>query len=222
MAIYGIGSQGTAQRLIIRKHSSAGKFMEDSSVYPKPSFESPNGEDELRFRPGRIYLVGMPGSGKSSSGKLLARLLGYAFEDLDSAIEQTSGMSVNEIFTHKGEDYFRELETKCLELFHTRSTLVLATGGGAVMNNMDRMLQHGWVLWLDIPVHELIRRVSMGAERRPLFRNLSKDKLEMKLWELYRQRLSLYALAHRRVGDEQALLDWGQRILFLPSAESIR
>ena len=174
---------------------------------------------ELRCRPPRIYLVGMPGSGKSSSGRLLARTLGYAFEDLDSAIEQRTGISVNEIFTLHGEDVFRDLETQCLKDFHKRDALVLATGGGAVLYNMDHMLQHGWVLWLDIPVAELIRRVSMGTERRPLFRNLSKEKVEMKVWELYRQRQAQYALAHRRVVDEQSLLDWGQRILFLPRAD---
>ncbi|MFM7700391.1 MAG: shikimate kinase [Bacteroidota bacterium] len=174
---------------------------------------------ELRCRPPRIYLVGMPGSGKSSSGRLLARILGYAFEDLDTAIVQRSGMSVNEIFTLKGEAFFREMETQCLETFHSRDALVLATGGGAVLHNMDGMLQHARVLWLDIPVVELVRRVSMGAERRPMFRNLSKEEVEMKVWELYRQRQGLYALAHRRVVDEQALLDWGQRILFLPRAE---
>jgi GH24 family phage-related lysozyme (muramidase) len=52
-----------------------------------------------------------------------------------------------------------------------------------------------------------------------MFGNLSKEQVEMKVWELYRQRKALYALAHRRVVDEQALLDWGQRILFLPRAE---
>jgi len=163
--------------------------------------------------------VGMPGSGKSSSGRLLARILGYDFEDLDTAIVQRSGMSVNEIFTLKGEAFFREMETQCLEAFHGRDALVLATGGGAVLHNMDRMLQHAQVLWLDIPVVELVRRVSMGAERRPMFRNLSNEQVEMKVWELYSQRQALYALAHRRVVDEQALLDWGQRILFLPRAE---
>ena len=163
--------------------------------------------------------MGMPGSGKSSSGKLLARILGYAFEDLDAAIVQRSGMSVNEIFMLKGEAFFREMETQCLEAFHRRDALVLATGGGAVLHNIDHMLQHAWVLWLDIPVVELVRRVSMGTERRPMFRNLSKEQVEMKIWELYRQRQALYALAHRRVVDEQALLDWGQRILFLPRAE---
>ena len=175
--------------------------------------------NELRCRPPRIYLVGMPGSGKSSSGRLLARILGYAFEDLDTAIVQRSGMSVNEIFTLKGEAFFREMETQCLEAFHSRDALVLSTGGGAVLHNMDHMLQHARVLWLDISVVELVRRVSMGTERRPMFGNLSKEQVEMKVWELYRQRKALYALAHRRVVDEQALLDWGQRILFLPRAE---
>ncbi|MFM8316914.1 MAG: shikimate kinase, partial [Bacteroidota bacterium] len=93
--------------------------------------------NELRCRPPRIYLVGMPGSGKSSSGRLLARILGYDFEDLDTAIVQRSGMSVNGIFTLKGEAFFREMETQCLEAFHSRDALVLSTGGGAVLHNMD-------------------------------------------------------------------------------------
>jgi len=197
---------------------STSQEKEDTDMLQQNS----DGNDKLRFRPERIYLVGMPGSGKSSSGRLLARLLGYAFEDLDTAIEQAAGMSVNDLFNSKGEVFFRELETNCLEAFYTRSDLVLATGGGAVLNNIDRMLQQGWVLWLDIPVNELIRRISVGAERRPMFRNLSSEKLEMKVWELYRQRQSLYALAHRRVSDEQALIDWGQRILFLPRVDRNR
>lgn len=178
--------------------------------------------NEPLCRPPRIYLVGMPGSGKSSSGTLLARLLGYDFEDLDSAIELQAGMSVKEIFNLRGEDYFRDLETQCLEVSYTRSQLVVATGGGAVLRNMDSMLGQGLVLWLDIPVHELISRISSGADRRPMFRNLSTEKVEMKVWELYRQRRDFYALAHHRVVDEQSLLDWGQRILFLPRAEGNR
>lgn len=175
---------------------------------------------ELPYRPERIYLVGMPGSGKSSSGRLLARLLGYEFEDLDYAVESAAGMSVPEIFASRGEFSFRELETQCLEAFHSRSGLVLATGGGAVLFNMDCMLERGLVLWLDVPVHELIDRIKMGADRRPMFRNLSQGNLEMKVWELYRQRKAMYALAHRRFAGEQDLLDWGQRILFLPRAGS--
>lgn len=194
------------------------KAQEDSDNPPMLSGDLDAGDVDLLCRPERIYLVGMPGSGKSSSGRLLARLLGYAFEDLDTAIEQAAGMSVRELFAVKGEGFFRELETNCLEQFHARTGLVLATGGGTVLNNMDRMLQQAMVLWLDIPVDVLIHRISTGAERRPMFRELSRENLELKVWELFRQRKSLYALAHRRVSDEQALLDWGHRVLFLPNS----
>jgi shikimate kinase len=198
----------------------ASQEQRDTGEPNKSMQETRERKDELRFRPERIYLVGMPGSGKSSSGRVLARLLDYEFEDLDSAIELKAGMSVQEIFLSRGEEFFRELETQCLEVAHTRSQLVLATGGGAVLRNMDSMLRNGLVLWLDIPVHELISRISAGADRRPMFRHLSPTNLEMKVWELYRQRQSLYALAHLRFLGEQSLLDWGQRVLFLPRVGS--
>jgi len=200
----------------------AGQEQGDQVLHPKSLQESRGGQDELHYRPERIYLVGMPGSGKSSSGRVLARLMGYEFEDLDHDIERAAGMSVQEIFASRGEFFFRELETQCLEELHTRSQLVLATGGGAVLRNMDSMLRKALVLWLDIPVHELIGRLMVGADRRPVFRNLSRENLEMKVWELYRQRQALYALAHRRFVGEQDLLDWGHRIMFLPRVGSNR
>ena len=69
-------------------------------------------------------------SGKSTLGKKLARLLGYRFVDLDKLIETSEGMAISTIFSLKGEDYFRELESRLLKEIHPNGNVVLASGGG--------------------------------------------------------------------------------------------
>lgn len=85
-----------------------------------------------------IYLVGMMGAGKTTVGKRLAKAIGWQFVDLDHCIEEATGVSVATIFEIEGETGFRQRETQALEQMDEKSGLVVATGGGVVMNPMNR------------------------------------------------------------------------------------
>ena len=79
-----------------------------------------------------IYLIGMPGTGKTTIGKLLAKKLSYEFVDLDHQIEKDALMFIDEIFEQYGEKFFRELETKALKEVSTGTNKIISTGGGIV------------------------------------------------------------------------------------------
>ncbi|MEP2025618.1 shikimate kinase, partial [Reichenbachiella sp.] len=92
--------------------------------------------------PQKIFLIGMPGSGKSTLGKELAEKLGRNFFDLDAEIERMAGWVIPDIFAQVGEDYFRELENSVLlMLIRLNEPAVIATGGGApcFYDNIDQM-----------------------------------------------------------------------------------
>jgi shikimate kinase len=117
--------------------------------------------------PGHVYLVGMPGSGKSSAGQALADVLGLPFVDLDSEIERAAGSSIEEIFRYRGEPAFRELEREALEHVATGPPSVVACGGGVPLREDNRELLHatGTVVALDVPVKRLWARVAAGFPR---------------------------------------------------------
>ena len=98
-----------------------------------------------------IVLVGMPGSGKSSAGRQVARRFGLPFVDSDHEIEQQIGMSIREYFETQGEQAFRDLETALLRrVAESGEQIVLSTGGGALLREENREIlrQHGTVLYL--------------------------------------------------------------------------
>ena len=146
------------------------------------------------------------GAGKSTIGKLLAPKLGYRFIDTDDLIAAYARESVGEIFARHGEDYFRELETKVLAEVCCHSRLVVATGGGIVMRDRNwSYLHHGIVVWLDVPLEELWRRLSHSSHPRPLLQNPRPFET---LQELLAQRHDRYALADIRiavVGEPKAV-----------------
>ena len=133
----------------------------------------------------RIYLIGMPGSGKSSLGKVLASKLNYNFIDMDIYIEQKAGMFIDEIFDSYGEEYFRDLERNVLKDFNNMDNVIIATGGGVIKNKNNKNLMNGVCLYLDVPVSELEKRLSKSDIERPLLKKYSVE-------ELYNQRKELY------------------------------
>ena len=125
----------------------------------------------LRQRLGgrNLYLIGMMGSGKSSTGRPLAERLGYGFVDVDAVIEQVAGSSISEIFAREGEDSFRDLETQVLRSISERHSLVVATGGGIVTRSENwGMMHQGIVIWLDVERDQLLLRLQRDSTRRPL------------------------------------------------------
>ena len=134
-----------------------------------------------------VYLVGMPGSGKSSVGPELARRLGVPFVELDAEIERAAGKPVTEIFEQEGEARFRELEAAMLVEAAGRDPGVVSCGGGVVLEPANRVTLRatGEVVFLSVPLDVLQARVPPAADR-PLIRG-SGD-----LERLFEQRESLY------------------------------
>ena len=120
-----------------------------------------------------LVLVGVRGSGKSAVGAELARRLGYAFVDLDTAVEEAAAKSVAEIFARSGEDEFRRLETRALEELRGRERIVLATGGGAVIakRNREVLVALGLVVWLEVSPQVAVER-TRGSGSRPALTDL--------------------------------------------------
>ncbi|QNO28563.1 shikimate kinase [Sphingopyxis sp. OPL5] len=151
----------------------------------------------IRERP--IVLVGLMGSGKSTIGRRLASRLGMRFADADDEIERAAGMTISEIFARFGEAQFRDGERRVIARLLTGKPLVLATGGGAFMNEETRALikQASLSIWLDADIPTLVERVGRRSHR-PLLKN--RDPGEV-LRELAVVRNPIYAEAHIRVSS---------------------
>ena len=140
-----------------------------------------------------LYLVGMMGSGKTSTGRPLAERLGYGFVDADAVIEQAAGCTIPEIFEQDGESGFRAIETQVLNAISQRHSLVVATGGGVVTQSANWGLLHsGIVIWLDVDREQLLKRLRADTTVRPL---LQRPDPEAALDALLNERRPLYAEA---------------------------
>ena len=140
-----------------------------------------------------LYLVGMMGSGKTSTGRPLAERLGYGFVDADAVIEQAAGCSIPDIFDRDGEAGFRSLESQVLSAISQRHSLVVATGGGVVTKPENwGMLHSGIVIWLDVAPDQLLHRLNADSTVRPL---LQTTDPEASLNTLLNERRPLYGEA---------------------------
>lgn len=138
-----------------------------------------------------VALVGLPGSGKSTIGRQLARRLGLPFFDSDAVIEQRIGCSIAEFFREQGEERFRDIESEVVALLAVGEPKVLSTGGGSVLRESNRRVLHGnaLVVYLRSSPDEVFRRVRHDRNR-PLLQ--VEDPLQ-KLRDLHAQRDPLYA-----------------------------
>ena len=120
--------------------------------------------------PDAIVLVGLSGSGKSSIGAAVAQRLGRPLVDLDAEIEQREGAHPAELINTRGEAAFRALERTAVERACRVDGALIATGGGAVIDPLNRwdLWSTGIVTWLDAPDEELLRRLAAHAEERPM------------------------------------------------------
>ena len=136
-----------------------------------------------------IVLCGFMGCGKSSVGKIVAKLLGREFVDTDSFIESEQGITVSQIFEKYGEDKFRDIEHWACEQLAEKGNMVIATGGGAL--TFDRNVNafaDDTVIFIDVTFEEIKRRIG-NSSTRPLFRDEDKARA------LYIKRLPLYRKA---------------------------
>lgn len=173
-------------------------------IAPAPMLQSPapSPDDRRRWAGQPIVLVGLMGVGKSTIGRRLAVRLALPFVDADSEIEAAAGMSVTEIFAQFGEPYFRDGERRVISRLIDGRPKVIATGGGAFVqqDTRDLILRDALAVWLDADVDVLVDRVRR-RDTRPLLRD--RDPATV-LRELAAIRNPLYALAPIRVTSNNA------------------
>lgn len=137
-----------------------------------------------------VYLVGMPGSGKSTVGRTLAERLGVPFVDLDDEIVAAAGSSVSEIFAREGEARFRELEASALvRVAGASDPSVVGCGGGVVLEPANRVTLRatGVVVYLDVPLSQLKERVVPAADRPLIHEHGDLERLLAAREPLYRE-----------------------------------
>jgi shikimate kinase len=140
---------------------------------------------------GNIFLIGPMGSGKTAVGRHLARLLRFAFYDSDADIEARTGVDIAFIFEKEGEPGFRIREKESIERLTGLASIVLATGGGAVIEEDNRrvLAERGVVVYLATSIDQQIERTRHGRHR-PL---LNDTDPEQRLHDLMQHRAALYA-----------------------------
>ncbi len=149
-----------------------------------------------------IVLVGLMGAGKSTVGRRLAQTLKLPFRDADHEIEAAAGMTIPDIFSMHGEEHFRDGERRVIARLLQEGPMVLATGGGAFMNEETRqnVAEHGISIWLKADLDVLMRRVRK-RDTRPLLRNADPEGTMRKLMEI---RYPVYALADLTIDSHEA------------------
>lgn len=137
-----------------------------------------------------LILIGFMGSGKSTVGKILAEKLEMKFLDTDLEIEKEQGRSVQDIFSEKGEEYFRKLENEMSKKLSTENNTIISTGGGIILNkeNIEYLKKDGVVFFLDVAKKTLYKRL-ISSKGRPL---LEGDELWSKINNVLGERLERY------------------------------
>lgn len=149
-----------------------------------------------------VILTGFMGSGKSSVGKILAERLACPFIDLDAEIVAEAGLSINEIFARDGEQAFRLLESAQLKrILDKKQRCVIATGGGAVINQQNRemMRERGVTVNLKVTLEQVLKRLH-GCSDRPL---LAGEKVPERVSALMEGREQFYADADIRIDTDR-------------------
>jgi shikimate kinase len=138
-----------------------------------------------------VFLVGPMGSGKTAVGRILARMLRFTFHDSDTDVEAKTGVDIAFIFEKEGEPGFRIRERESIERLTRLESIVLATGGGAVIdeNNRRVLAERGMVVYLATSINQQLER-TRHARHRPL---LNDTDPEQRLQELMQRRAILYA-----------------------------
>ena len=178
-----------------------------------------NSDTPFKRPSGNIIFVGMMGSGKTTVGRLLAKQLGKTFIDSDEEILKRTGVTIQHIFDVEGEAGFRQRESAVVQELLERNDIVLATGGGAVLDEQNRifMRANGTVVYLKSGVHDLWQRTRHDRSR-PLLQTADP---RAKLRELFEQRNPLYTevadiVMHTGKQNVQVLLSALQRKLNVP------
>lgn len=143
-----------------------------------------------------IILIGFMGTGKTSTGKILANRIGYAFADMDQRIERKYGMSIKEMFEKKGEPYFRACEKSMANELSVRKNMVISTGGGTAKNpeNMAVLKANGVIICLQANVDSIMERTGRRGTRPVLDEHDQGDRRQA-IQDLLDSRQSIYTVA---------------------------
>ena len=144
-----------------------------------------------------VFLIGMPGCGKSSLGRKVGSMLRVPYVDMDQRISDTVGCSISEMFEHYGEQAFRNAETNTLIQLTREKPSLISTGGGTVLreNNRAIMRNHGVIVLIDRPLEEIMGDIKL--DRRPLLAQKGLSEVE----RLYHERIDIYRSAADFVMD---------------------
>ena len=138
-----------------------------------------------------IVLIGFMGVGKTTTGQLISEKLSVAFFDTDKIIEQTTDMSVSELFEKLGEKEFRKYETEVVNLLSNTEGCVISCGGGIVLNkkNIDLLSKNGIIIYLKASIDTIVKRIS-SDKTRPIIAAMENPKKEIEL--LFNKRKNFY------------------------------
>lgn len=159
-----------------------------------------------------IVLVGYMGSGKTTLGKRLAKELGVEFIDLDKKIEERTGKNIPQIFKLYGEYFFRKMEYLLLKESLIKREGVIATGGGAptFYNSMSLINENATSVYIKVPVSELLRRLKLESDSRPIISGKSDEELSQFLKDHLTSRESYYSKANHIIENlkiEKTMID---------------
>lgn len=152
-----------------------------------------------------IILVGFMGTGKTAVGKELAKKLKMKFIDMDDIIKKREGMKISDIFEQKGEPYFRDVEKEVAREVSKQSNLVIAAGGGAVIDkeNIKNLKSNGIMICLNASPDKILERTKRYAHR-PL---LNVPEPSKRVWELLAKRAQYYARADYQIDTTNLTID---------------
>ena len=147
-----------------------------------------------------IVLLGMMGSGKSTIGYLLSKIIKFNFFDVDNFIEKETNLKINDIFRKKGETYFRNLEEKItLKLLRGRGKVISLGGGGFINNNIRKEIEKNHIsFWLNWNNSTIIKRI-LKSKKRPIAFNSNENFLK----KLINERSNVYAEANFKINCER-------------------
>ena len=153
----------------------------------------------------RIYLIGFMGSGKTTFGKKLSRKMGCDFHDIDKMIEGIEGVSVAELFSVRGETYFRKMESDVLHSTIIHKHAVISCGGGTpcYFDNMDWMNEKGVTVYLNVKAERLYGRLKTRKSKRPLIADLNDAQLKDYIFQKLSERETFYLKANMIIDPEK-------------------
>lgn len=153
-----------------------------------------------------LYLTGFMGSGKSTIGPIVANTLGWQFIDLDREIEEREETSVSKIFETKGENYFRELETKVLLEVSQKEDAVISLGGGTIINepNLKTVKESGILIYLKLSPESAYKRLKFKKDR-PIFSNI--ESVSLSKHDFLNKITSLMAMRTKYYEQADAIID---------------